>query len=1412
VESTKGIFEELCNSKRPNEHADQNLEGYWVTRDGDRRLITWSNSVILDDEGVVEYVIGTGIDITEQKQAEADVVRTSEALAYERDLFHTFMDNTPDRIYFKDTQGRFIRVNRALAEAHGLSDPADVVGKTDADFFAEEEAQQFWIDEQAVMQTGEPMLNKEDREVWLDGRVTWCSTSIVPFRDKEGNGIGVLGVVRDVTERKQWEEALRESEERYRNLVEHLGEGIGIVDVAERFSFANPSAHRIFGVSPGSLVGRNLKDFVDEEGLAVIEGQTAQRQAGEGGVYELEIVPPDGQRRSLLMTTRPQTDQNGQFTGTMGIFRDITERKRAEREVEARRRYLEGVLRAAPDAIVTSDAQQVIMEWNPEAERLFGYSAEEAIGQEVDNLVANPETREEAAGLTQAVMNRKTVGPVEAVRYRKNGTPVDVILSGSPITAGDELIGAVAVYTDITERKKAEREVEARRRYLEGVLRAAPDAIVTLDAEHIVVEWNPGAERLFGYPAEEAIGRNLDDLVTNPDTRDEAARFTRAAMNREYVGPVETKRYRKDGSPVDVILAGSPIAVGNELIGMVSVYTDITARKQAENALRESHERFLTVLDSIDAHIYVADMETHEILYMNKQMRADFGDGLVGKMCWQEFRGDSGPCAHCTNDRLLDADGNPTGVYIWEGQNPITEQWYMNYDRAIKWVDGRLVRLQVATNITERKRVEEALRVQHDLAVALSSASALPEALDRVLEAARQVEGVGCAAIYLIDRFTGAVDIAAHTGLSPEFAERLFHFDANTPQARLVMAGESAYHPFSKIVPDINGWGTDKRMATDGERQTNIEHRTSKDAGGAGKALRAAGVIPVKHEGQVVAALNVASYTCDEFPARTRDVLEAIAASIGSVIARVRAEAALRESQQNLQALFDTLDDFLIIVDAEGRIVHVNPVVEERLGYSVVELSGMNILELHAPECWAEVTTMMADIVAGRTTGCTLLTELIARDGTQIPVETKGTVGHWGDMEVFFGIARDITERMQAEEALRESEEKFRKISASAHDAIIMMDDEGRISFWNEAAEKIFGYLSEEALGQPVHTLIAPEHYREASREGFGRFRTTGQGPAIGKSLELEAIRKDGTIFPIEVSLSATKMGGTWNAIGIIRDVTERKQAEEQLQRYAADLEQANADIERASEDVVRASEDIVAPRVNLKGFAAELRDGLEMVKPAVDMGLPYLDETQRKAATLALHEDVPEALEFIDASVERMDHFINAVLKLSRLGRQELRLELVDVEALVQATLDSLAHQLDERQVAVTVGPLPQVVADRTSMEQIVGNIIGNAVKYLDPERPGELEISAERNHEETAFRVRDNGRGIAEGDMDKVFAPFRRAGTQDVPGEGMGLPYVQTLIRRHGGRIWCESELGVGTTFTFTISNHPTEEGNDV
>jgi signal transduction histidine kinase len=279
---------------------------------------------------------------------------------------------------------------------------------------------------------------------------------------------------------------------------------------------------------------------------------------------------------------------------------------------------------------------------------------------------------------------------------------------------------------------------------------------------------------------------------------------------------------------------------------------------------------------------------------------------------------------------------------------------------------------------------------------------------------------------------------------------------------------------------------------------------------------------------------------------------------------------------------------------------------------------------------------------------------------------------------------------------------------------------------------------------------------------------------------------------------------------GIVHDLSARVQAEEALRQAHDELEQRvrerTAALQEANDDIRRfayiVSHDLRAPLINLHGFAQELRDACTVLTAALPAVVPHLEGRQGAEVTRALEDDIPEALGFIETSVTRMDRLIQAVLQLSRFGRRELQLEPIATDALIHETLRTLAHQMAQRQVQVTVEPLPVVHADRLALGQIFGNLLANAVAYLEPDRPGEITITAAQHPGMTRFAVRDNGRGIAADDIPRVFEPFHRVGRQDVPGEGMGLAYVRTLVRRHGGDLTCQSTLGVGTTFTFTIA----------
>ena len=405
-------------------------------------------------------------------------------------------------------------------------------------------------------------------------------------------------------------------------------------------------------------------------------------------------------------------------------------------------------------------------------------------------------------------------------------------------------------------------------------------------------------------------------------------------------------------------------------------------------------------------------------------------------------------------------------------------------------------------------------------------------------------------------------------------------------------------------------------------------------------------------------------------------------------------------------------------------------------------------------------------------------------------------------------LVRDITARKQAEAGLRDSEARQHAILQTAVDGIITIDERGIVESFNPGAERLFGYSAEEVIGQNI-SILMPAPYREEHDSYLARYLQTGEPHIIGIGREVRAQRRDGTTFPIALAVSEMHLDGRRMFTGIVHDLTARVQAEEALRRARDELEvrvqERTAELARANEEVRRfayiVSHDLRAPLINLKGFASELRTSCDVLQDTLPALLPHVEASQRPEVSRALDQDIPEALSFIETSVTRMDHLIRAILHLSRLGRRELHLEPLDMQELVQETVQTLAHQIAQRQVQVTIDSLPTVIADRTAMEQIMSNLLVNAVSYLTPDRPGEVVVTAERCAEATMFHVRDNGRGIAADDIPKIFELFRRVGAPNVPGEGMGLAYVQMLVQRHGGDIWCHSTLGVGTTFTFTI-----------
>ena len=252
---------------------------------------------------------------------------------------------------------------------------------------------------------------------------------------------------------------------------------------------------------------------------------------------------------------------------------------------------------------------------------------------------------------------------------------------------------------------------------------------------------------------------------------------------------------------------------------------------------------------------------------------------------------------------------------------------------------------------------------------------------------------------------------------------------------------------------------------------------------------------------------------------------------------------------------------------------------------------------------------------------------------------------------------------------------------------------------------------------------------------------------------------------------------------------------ESKVRDRTAELTRANEEIQRFAYIV---SHDLRAPLVNVMGYTSELEQAGKVLERQISLVEQRAPKSVDADAVVAVRDDLPEAIGFIRASTAKMDRLINAILRLSREGRRALVPESLDMTRMVQGIADSVRHQTEAALAEIVVGDLPWIESDRLSIEQIFGNLIDNAVKYLDPARPGHIEVTgAEAPGGRLIYRIADNGRGISDRDHERIFELFRRSGRQDRPGEGLGLAFVRNSVRRLGGEITVESELGKGSTF---------------
>ncbi|MEO5579355.1 MAG: PAS domain S-box protein, partial [Gemmatimonadaceae bacterium] len=529
---------------------------------------------------------------------------------------------------------------------------------------------------------------------------------------------------------------------------------------------------------------------------------------------------------------------------------------------------------------------------------------------------------------------------------------------------------------------------------------------------------------------------------------------------------------------------------------------------------------------------------------------------------------------------------------------------------------------------------------------------------------------------------------------------------------------------------------------------------------------------------------------------KTNENLEAANYATGEE--KARAEQALTEAQEAQReqnrlalqnsALLDSTEAGFYGMDEKGRCTFINRAGAAMLGFTPDALIGREMHETihHHRADGSPYPSDECRMNSASRTGQSARTDsevFWRHDGMPMPVEySTSPIFENGQLRGAVVAFADITARKKADRIVAESEERKAAVLRSTLDSIITIDANGIVVEFNRAAQETFGYSYAEAIGTPLGELIVPERYREAHRAGMARYMSTGEAHILGKRLELPAMKRDGTEFPSELTITRSDIDGAPAFIGVLRDITSRKKSDTERELLIAALARSNQELDQFA---YVASHDLKAP---LRGIA-NLSQWIEE-----DLGDRLAGESKGQ-------------MELLRGRVHRMEALIDGILQYSRAGRVKARPENVDTGALVAEAIELLAAS---RHVAIDVMPgMPVISTERIPLQQVFLNLVGNAIKHTGRTDP-KIEIGWFDTGEMVEFFVRDNGQGIAPQYHERIFGIFQTLEARDkVEGTGIGLSVVKKMVESKGGRVWLVSDVGQGATFHFTWpKNEVTEE----